>query len=74
MLSKLEREIRRARKASVDREDLADHCTNAAWTAHHLFERVWADMKGNWTIKAAVAKEAGGSLGEFNLDSYHEKF
>ncbi len=31
------------------------YCTNAAWTAWHLFERVWADMKGNCKVKAAVA-------------------
>ncbi len=71
MLSKLEREIRRARDAR-SREDLADHCTNAAWTARHLFERVWADMKGNWTVKAAVAKAAGVALGDFDRDAFEE--
>ncbi len=71
MLSKLEREIRRARDAT-SREDLADHCTNGAWTAHHLFERVWADMKGNWTVKAAVAKEAGKPPGDFDRDAFED--
>ncbi len=72
MLSKLEREIVRAR-SPAPREDVADHCTNAAWTAWHLFERVWADMKGNWTAKAAVAKEAGVSCRKFDRDDF-EKF
>ena len=72
MLSKLEREIRRARDAPTQREDLADHCTNAAWTAWHLFERVWADMKGNWNVKAAVAKEAGKPPGDFNRDAFED--
>ncbi len=72
MLSKLEREIRRARDAPTQREDLADHCTNAAWTAWHLFERVWADMKGNWNVKAAVAKEAGKLLGDFDRDAFED--
>ncbi len=71
MLSKLEREIRRARDEPT-REDLADHCTNGAWTARHLFERVWADMKGNWTVKAAVAKEAGVPCGEFDRDAFED--
>ena len=71
MLGKLENEIRRARDAPT-REDLADHCTNAAWTARHLFERVWADMKGNWTVKAAVAKEAGVPCGEFDRDAFED--
>ena len=71
MLSKLESEIRRARDARA-REDVADHCTNAAWTAWHLFERVWADMKGNWTVKATLAKEAGVPLRDLNRGAFED--
>jgi hypothetical protein len=72
MLRKLENEIRRARDAP-SREDLADHFTNGAWTARHLLERVWADMKGNWSVKTTVAKEAGVPCGKFNRRAF-ERF
>ncbi len=71
MLRKLDHEIARAH-AAVQREDVADHCTNAAWTAWHLFERVWADMKGNWEVKAAVAKEAGVTVGKLNKKDFED--
>ena len=67
MLGKLEREIGRA-SAAIHREDLADHCTNAAWTAWHLFERVWADMKANPKVKLALAKDAAVTLRDFDRD------
>ena len=35
-----------------------------------MFERVWADMKGNWAVKAAVAKEAGVPAGNFNKTEF----
>ncbi len=71
MLSKLEREIGRAR-AAIHREDIADHCTNAAWTAWHLFEHVWADMKGNWKVKVAVTKAAGVPIGKLNRKTFED--
>ena len=55
---------------STQREDISDHCTNAAWTAWHLVDHVWADMKGNWKLKATLAEEAGVSSGSFDLDSF----
>ena len=58
MLGKLNREISRA-CAAVLREDTADHCTNAAWTAWHLAEWVWADIKYDEVLKAELAREAG---------------
>ena len=58
MLSKLDREISRACSA-VLREEIADHCTNAAWTAWHLAEWVWADIKDDEALKAELAREAG---------------
>ena len=69
MLRKLGREIRRARD-EPSREDLADHCTNAAWTAWHLFERLWADMKGDFRVLAAVAKEASVPVGKLNKKNF----
>ena len=69
MLRKLDREISRA-CAAVLREEIADHCTNAAWTAWHLTEWVWADIKRNYALKVALAKEAGVLPGEFNCDAF----
>lgn len=71
MLGKLDREIRRA-GGEVSREDIADHCTNAAWTAWHLVDHVWADMKGNWKAKVAVAKAADVPIGELNPKDFKD--
>ena len=69
MLSKLGREIGRA-SAAIHREDLADHCTNAAWTAWHLVERVWADIAGDLKVKAALAEEANSTLRDFDMTAF----
>jgi len=69
VIGKLEREIGRATK-DTHREDLADHCTNAAWTAWHLVEHVWADIKSDWNLKAALAKDAGIPLRDFDLEAF----
>ncbi len=69
MIEKLGREILRADK-STQREDIADHCTNSAWTAWHLVDHVWADMKGNWRLWATLAEEAGVPVGSFDLDFF----
>ncbi|MEE8297465.1 MAG: hypothetical protein V3R26_06520 [Hyphomicrobium sp.] len=69
MFAKLEREISRACGA-IDRESIADHCTNAAWTAWHLAEWVWADIKRNYALKVALAKEAGVAPQSFDRDAF----
>jgi hypothetical protein len=45
MLDKLQREVIRIESAQTI-EDAADHCSNAAVTAWHLFEWTWALLKG----------------------------
>ncbi len=69
MLRKLDREISRACSA-VAREEIADHCTNAAWTAWHLTEWVWADIKQDYALKTALANEAGVSPQRFDCDAF----
>ena len=69
VLAKLGREISRASDA-VHREQLADHCTNAAWTAWHLAEWVWADIKDNHCLKAALANDAGVKVRNFDRDAF----
>ena len=71
MLSKLEREIGRA-SAESRREHLADHCTNAAWTAWHLVDHVWKDVKYDLKVEAAVAREAGTPLRNFDKGAFHD--
>ena len=69
MLAKLDREISRA-CAAVPRAQTADHCTNAAWTAWHLAEWVWADIKQNYALKVALAKEAGVKPQSFDCNTF----
>lgn len=69
MLGKLGREILRASTA-VRREDTGDHCTNAAWTAWHLAEWVWADIKHNYALKCQLANDADVSVGNFDRDAF----
>ena len=69
VLAKLGREISRA-SAAVHREQLADHCTNAAWTAWHLVEWVWADIKDDHRLKAELANDAGVKARSFDLHAF----
>ena len=69
VLDKLQREIKRIEKA-LPRPDVCDHGTNAAITAWHLNEWVWADIKENWQIRAAIAKQAGRAANNFSLEDF----
>ncbi len=70
MLRKLEREISRICN-STRREDIADHCVNAAWTAWHLADWVWADIVvDDINLKVRLAREAGIRVPEFKLGQF----
>ena len=71
LLKKLEREIGRIKQAT-DRPEVCDHGTNAAFTAWHLTDWVWADVKDNWQIRAAIAKQAGRAANNFNLEELQD--
>ena len=68
MLDKLGRELRRMRESSFAREDLVDSGVNFAITAWHLVEWVWADIKGQYSLIASLAREAGTPAKEFGCE------
>jgi hypothetical protein len=67
MLAKLAREIERIAN-TTDREDVSDHGTNAALTAWHLADWFWADIRGDWEIRTALAKEFNTDVKSFDRD------
>ena len=72
VLAKLKRETSRIRKAT-GREDVADHCSNAAMTAWHLPEALWADIiNDDFHLRAGLAKEAGAPGGKINQGPFIE--
>lgn len=76
MLNKLAREIERV-ETNLDRDDASDHGTNAAWTAWHLADWFWADIrdinkKDGRTI-AALAAEFGANPSSFGLDEFKRR-
>lgn len=69
LLQKLKREMSRIR-SSRDRDELADFGFNFAITAWHMTDWVWADLKGAYSVKAALAKEAGIQTHEFEFEQF----
>ena len=69
VLEKLRREIKRIKDAK-DRQDVCDHGTNAAFTAWHMTDWVWADMKKNRAIRPTIAKQADRDPGNFRLPAF----
>jgi hypothetical protein len=66
---KLERELKRLATVT-DRDELADHGINAAFTAWHLVEWVWADIKHRPELRARLAHEAGSNAGRFSCEDF----
>ncbi len=71
LLEKLQREISRIEEAAA-RPDVCDHGTNAAFTAWHLTDWVWADLENNWVTRSAIAKQAGDYPPNFNLGQFQD--
>ncbi len=71
LLDKLQREIMRIEKAA-GRPDVCDHGTNAALTAWHLTDWVWADVKNNLPIRSAIAKQAGRAANDFDVREFQD--
>lgn len=71
LLQKLERELDRIRCCN-GREELADLGFNFAVTAWHLVDWVWADIKDQHALKAALAGEAGVRAPDFVLKQFQD--
>lgn len=71
VLEKLRRENDRI-KGAWYRQDVCDHGTNAAFTAWHMTDWVWADFQNNWVTRSAIAKQAGHDPPNFNLPNFQD--
>jgi hypothetical protein len=69
MRDKLERELERLASAT-DRDELVDYGLNAAVTAWHLTEWIWADIKHRADILVRLAREAEIGPSKFGCDDH----
>ena len=65
---KMARELDRVKNSGSDRGALTDHGINFAWTAWHMADWVWADMKD--AQHRQVALEAGCNPDRFGLADF----
>jgi uncharacterized protein (DUF2164 family) len=72
MVEKLSRELDRIFEYADDEKEIADHGINFCMTAWHLREWVWAAIKANHQLRAALAKELGIRPQAFNSDQFVE--
>lgn len=70
MLEKLRWECDQLRRTAADREALVHHALNAAWTAWHIHDWVWAAVSRDPVLRARFAKQAGIAPQKFDQEAF----
>ena len=69
VLEKLTREVDRLRSATID-VDASDHAINCGMTAWHMTRWVWAEINDRPELLVRLAKAAGITPQDFDLDAF----